>query len=318
MTGFTLPTSRRITQAWGAEFDDWDGDGIVDYPGGFYNSIGWDGHNGIDYGCGLGDPIYAVADGVVTWAAWAGNHWLLSGGGNAVLIEHAEYGVQTEYLHLSRFAVTTGQTVTKDQVIGYAGKTGAATGYHLHLGMLPLKGINLNNRVRGRIDPTPWLYGNLNPDYAGSAAITPQGTITPASEEDDDMATPEQIWKHRLPLGGETFEAGDILVYARTNAEGAKNNAETAAVKSAAALKAAEAAPATAVQILLATKLPDPSGSGREYTVAEYLTYGWWYAMQAKDLPQAPPIDPAALTAAIEVSAAAVAAQLQVTVKEPQ
>ncbi|WP_156367489.1 hypothetical protein [Arthrobacter sp. Leaf69] len=60
-----------------------------------------------------------------------------------------------------------------------AGKTGAAT---LHLGMLPLKGINLNNQARGRIDPTPWHYGNLNPDYAGSAAVAPQGTTTAPQE----------------------------------------------------------------------------------------------------------------------------------------
>lgn len=182
MSGFTLPTSRRITQPYGAEFDDWDGDGDVDYPGGFYNSIGWDGHNGIDYGCGLGDPIEAVADGYVSFAAWAGNHWLLSGGGNAILIEHREHGVQTEYLHLSRFAVAAGQWVKVGQVIGYGGKTGAATGYHLHLGMLPLKGININNRMRGRIDPTPYLYGGL----------AAQGTITPTQQEEPVAFNAEQ------------------------------------------------------------------------------------------------------------------------------
>lgn len=184
MSDFTLPTSRHITQPYGAEFDDWDGDGDVDYPGGFYHSIGWDGHNGIDYACGLGDPIEAVADGYVSFAGWAGSHWLLSGGGNAIMVEHRAHGVQTEYLHLSRFAVSAGEWVNKGQVIGYAGKTGAATGYHLHLGMLPLTGININNRMRGRIDPTPYLYG------AGLAA---QGTITEVQE--DDMAqVPQEQW----------------------------------------------------------------------------------------------------------------------------
>ena len=51
----------------------------------------------------------------------AGNHWLLSGGGNAVLIEHPRCGVHPEYLHLSRLAVTAGRRVKKRQVIGYAG-----------------------------------------------------------------------------------------------------------------------------------------------------------------------------------------------------
>lgn len=179
MSGFTLPTSRPITQPYLAEFDDWDGDGTVDYPGGFYHSIGWDGHNGIDYGCQVGDPVEAVADGYVAFAAWSGNHWLLSGGGNAILVEHAEYQVQTEYLHLSQFAVSAGQWVTKGQTIGYAGKTGAATAPHLHLGMLPLTGINVNNRMRGRIDPTPYLYGG----------IAAQGTISTEETE----VTPEQM-----------------------------------------------------------------------------------------------------------------------------
>jgi hypothetical protein len=180
MSGFTLPTSRPVTQAYLAEFDDWDGDGVVDYPGGFYHSIGWNGHNGIDYGCFTGDPIEAVADGVVTFAGWSGDHWLLSGGGNAILVEHAAYSVQTEYLHLSAVNVSVGQAVKKGQVIARSGATGAATAAHLHLGMLPITGINVNNRMRGRIDPTPYLYGNLNPDYAGAAAIAPQSsTVTP-------------------------------------------------------------------------------------------------------------------------------------------
>lgn len=176
MSDFTLPTSRRITQPWAAEFDDWDGDGKVDYPGGFYNSIGWAGHNGIDYGCYEGDPVCAVADGVVVWADWAGDHWLLSGGGIAVLIEHNRFGVQTEYLHLSSTDLHPGDRVTKGQVIGRSGSTGASTAPHLHLGMLPLTGINLNNRMRGRIDPTPYLYGG--------ASIQSAGTITPLQEDE--------------------------------------------------------------------------------------------------------------------------------------
>jgi len=203
MTGFTLPTSRPVTQGWGAEFDDWDGDGVVDYPGGFYHSIGWDGHNGIDFGCLIGDTVEAVADGVVTFAGNAGNwHAILSGGGNAILIEHPEYGVQTEYLHLSEWLVQAGETVRRGQVIARSGKTGAATAPHLHLGMLKIRGYNLADRWRGRIDPTPYLYGNLNPDYA-AAAVGPQGTITTLSEEDDMGILDEPITREGGgPLNG--------------------------------------------------------------------------------------------------------------------
>ena len=234
MTGFTLPTSRPITQAWGAEFDDWDGDGTVDYPGGFYHSIGWDGHNGIDYGCFVGDPVEAVTDGVVAFAGDAGNwHAILSGGGNAVLIEHPAYSVQTEYLHLSRWLVQAGQTVKKGQVIGRSGKTGAATAPHLHLGMLKLSGYNLNDRMRGRIDPTPYLYGNLNPDYAGGAAIAPQGTTTTPKElftmgQYEDLVdrldevkniaanTHAGIWKGGTAPNGKSFNYGILPIVAES------------------------------------------------------------------------------------------------------
>jgi hypothetical protein len=166
MTGFTLPTSRPVTQPWAAEFDDWDGDGIVDIPGGFYHSIGWFGHNGIDYGCFDGDPVEAIADGVIEFAGDAANHYLLSGGGNAILQRIPEYGVWAEYLHHSRLIVTEGQAVKKGQVIGYAGHTGSATAAHLHLGMFASNTPNQWDGWRGRIDPTPYLYGKLNSDYA--------------------------------------------------------------------------------------------------------------------------------------------------------
>ncbi len=177
MTGFTLPTSRPITQAWAAEFDDWDGDGIVDIPGGFYHSIGWFGHNGIDFGCHEGDPVEAIADGVVEFAGNGDWHPLLTGGGNAVFIRHDAYGVWSESLHLSEIHVSAGQSVKKGQVIARSGSTGASTAPHLHLGMFRTNNPNQNDGWRGRINPTPYLYGNLNPDYAIQTAGAAIGAI---------------------------------------------------------------------------------------------------------------------------------------------
>jgi len=250
MSGFTLPTSRPITQAWAAEFDDWDGDGDVDYPGGFYNSIGWNGHNGIDYGCHEGDPIEAIADGVVAYADWAGNHWLLSGGGISVLLEHPEYGIQSEYLHLSRTDLQPGQRVKKGQIIGYGGSTGASTAPHLHLGILPLKGINLNNRMRGRIDPTPYLYGALNPDYAPkiqTQATTSKGFLMALTDkQQSDMYykvnryldskvsdVPKRVWGTSIRRGGKNISALQELADAKTliSRQQATIDALTAAVK---------------------------------------------------------------------------------------
>lgn len=188
MVATTLPTSRPVTQDWNQDFNDLNG---VHYPNGFYASIGWKGHNGIDYGCWEGDPVEAVCDGVIDFAGPGNNHPLLTGGGNAILLRNDALGVKFEYLHLSRFEVTQGQRVTRGQVIARSGNTGISSAPHLHIGAIPIHGVNVDNGYRGRIDPTPYLYGNLNPDYAGGASIGPQGEITTIEEE--DMGTVERF-----------------------------------------------------------------------------------------------------------------------------
>lgn len=82
-------------------------------------------HAGIDYGAAFGSPIYAVADGVVSFAGRHGGH------GNYVRLQHA-FGLGTGYGHMSRIAVASGARVRTGQVIGYVGSTGLSTGPHLH------------------------------------------------------------------------------------------------------------------------------------------------------------------------------------------
>lgn len=82
-------------------------------------------HKGVDIAASYGNPICATADGTVTTAAY------LSGWGNLVIINHG-YGYQTYYAHLSGFSVSTGERVTRGQIIGYMGRTGRSTGVHLH------------------------------------------------------------------------------------------------------------------------------------------------------------------------------------------
>jgi len=188
MTLFTLPTSRPVTQDWNQDFQWLNG---KYYPNGFYDSVGWLGHNGIDYGCSLGDPVEAVCDGVIEFAGWGDNHPLLTYGGNAVLLRNDELGIRFEYLHLSGFEVSEGQRVGRGQVIARSGNTGTSTAPHLHIGAIPVRNVDVDNGYRGRIDPTPYLYGPMNPDYAESGAIAPQGTITP--QEEIDVAAEENI-----------------------------------------------------------------------------------------------------------------------------
>lgn len=82
-------------------------------------------HSGIDFGAAYGSPIYAVADGTVSYAGWHGGH------GRYVRIEHGG-GVGTGYGHMSQIAVSPGMQVHRGQVIGYVGSTGLSTGPHLH------------------------------------------------------------------------------------------------------------------------------------------------------------------------------------------
>jgi len=82
-------------------------------------------HSGVDYAAKYGTPIYAVSDGVVSYAGRHGGH------GNYVRIDHGG-GMGTGYAHMSRIAASKGTRVRAGQVIGYVGSTGLSTGPHLH------------------------------------------------------------------------------------------------------------------------------------------------------------------------------------------
>lgn len=86
-------------------------------------------HLGIDYAAPTGTPVWAAASGTVVHRGPAG------GAGNLVMIRH-DGGIQTAYMHLSKFAnIKVGQRVAAKTVIGYVGSTGLSTGPHLHFGV---------------------------------------------------------------------------------------------------------------------------------------------------------------------------------------
>lgn len=98
-------------------------------------------HGGIDIaGAGImGTPVVAAADGTVIATNsscthnWGKSYSCGCGGGygNYVMISHAG-GKMTVYGHLTSLTVSTGQSVSRGQVIGYVGSTGNSTGPHLH------------------------------------------------------------------------------------------------------------------------------------------------------------------------------------------
>jgi len=82
-------------------------------------------HKGVDFAAPNGTPLYAAADGVVTYAGWS------SGYGRLVKIQH-EFGIETRYAHMSKLRAKVGQRVSRGDRIGDMGATGRVTGVHLH------------------------------------------------------------------------------------------------------------------------------------------------------------------------------------------
>ncbi len=92
-------------------------------------------HNGLDLGASIGTPVFAADDGVIM--AVDNNdrsRWQKYQYGKYILIKHNN-GLATLYAHLSEQFVAVGMDVKRGNLIGYSGKTGYATGPHLHFGV---------------------------------------------------------------------------------------------------------------------------------------------------------------------------------------
>jgi murein DD-endopeptidase MepM/ murein hydrolase activator NlpD len=87
-------------------------------------------HYGVDVAAPEGAPVVAPADGIVRLAE-PGMYFE----GGLVFIDHGQ-GVISQLMHLSRVDVKAGERVRQGERIGAVGKTGRATGPHLHWGMV--------------------------------------------------------------------------------------------------------------------------------------------------------------------------------------
>ena len=84
-------------------------------------------HTGVDYAASRGTPVRTTGDGTVVFADKKGGY------GNLVEIKHTE-DYSTRYAHLNKFhsKIKVGEKVNQSETIGYVGRTGTATGDHLH------------------------------------------------------------------------------------------------------------------------------------------------------------------------------------------
>ncbi|MCC3276362.1 M23 family metallopeptidase [Arthrobacter sp. zg-Y20] len=267
------------------------------------------GHLAVDFACPVGTPIVAAAPGTVVWAGPGQNmpkhiadkYGYLSGAagadsGNITIIDHGD-GSATAYSHQSEVEVLTGQWVNGGQQIGLSGKTGRITGPHLHFEYMTLP-INYGSPYYSRSDPMKQF---------GSASIIPTGSTT---SEEEDMATPEEIWSYRTKVRGSDEQAIDVLVYANQFASEANDQA-TAANHAAHRAEAKAEAAINAVAGLLSIQVPHPFEEGKTYALVDYIRYGNAFAGQAADASKAvmASSDPKALAEAVAQAAGAVNAQ---------
>jgi murein DD-endopeptidase MepM/ murein hydrolase activator NlpD len=98
-------------------------------------------HAGLDISNAEGTPIQATAAGVVAFAGWQPKY------GHSVIIQHTDE-LETLYGHMSRLDVRAGQIVNRGDILGAMGRSGSATGNHLHYEV---------RRNGNPVNPTPYL-----------------------------------------------------------------------------------------------------------------------------------------------------------------
>jgi murein DD-endopeptidase MepM/ murein hydrolase activator NlpD len=106
-------------------------------------------HRGVDYAAPVGTPVRAAGEGRVRFVGQQGGY------GKVIELEHGS-SVVTVYGHLSRFApkLSRGQRVELGKVIGYVGRTGLATGPHLHY-EYRIRGVHKNPQTVPLPDAAP-------------------------------------------------------------------------------------------------------------------------------------------------------------------
>lgn len=124
LNGFELPVHGRISGVYGSQRID--------------NGTPKSAHMGLDVAAVEGTPIHAPASGIITFAS---ANLILTGG--TILIDHG-FGLSSSFLHMSKLNVKLGDRIEHGQVIGEVGKTGRASGPHMHWGF---------NWFEQRLDP---------------------------------------------------------------------------------------------------------------------------------------------------------------------
>jgi hypothetical protein len=129
-----------------------------------YARFGLAGHNGIDYGCPVGTPVFSVAAGTVTKIQTDPD-----GYGLHVRIQHpngSKPEFRTIYAHLSEVNCKLNQIVAQGALIARSGNSGFSTTPHVHFELRPEP--QKANGYNGAVDPTPY-FSPLQPTETPTA-----------------------------------------------------------------------------------------------------------------------------------------------------
>lgn len=105
-------------------------------------------HWGIDITAPSGTPIYATADGTISFNGRMG------GLGKTCKINHG-YGYETQYGHMKTITVRKGQKVKRGEIIGYVGNTGLSEAPHVHYEVI------YNGK---KVNPVNYFYNDFTPE----------------------------------------------------------------------------------------------------------------------------------------------------------
>ncbi len=162
-------------------------------------------HNGVDIAADIGTPVYATADGVVSFAGVNGSY------GNYVRINHG-FGIATRYGHNAELLVKRGQKVRRGDQIGIIGVTGRTTGPHVHYEILVKEQA---------VDPAHFFFEETLPKQppalAQNALVKPMGGETePVGQSSIDQFAAPVKDSYELTAGPSRFlsVSGEPLFFA--------------------------------------------------------------------------------------------------------
>ena len=144
-------------------------------------------HKGVDYAAPHGTPIRATANGKVVHVGTKGGY------GKTIVIKHGD-SYSTLFAHMSRYArgMKKGSRVKQGQTIGYVGKTGLATGPHLHYEFL-VNGVHKNPLKVNLPKALPIEKKYIDDFRAKAAPLLAQLDELDASENSDKLVAQLEV-----------------------------------------------------------------------------------------------------------------------------